>query len=228
MSDWFITFCKSLDLLVYWAMIIPFAVAFRYRSSLTGGMRTLRWVPLFLFLMYCLLQISIKIWHHGLIINHINTVGETLLYIKVYYDEFNTKKIKRWIKALTVFFLVFAAIDSFWIEGFDSINSYTNLAESAIIISLGILFFERIIVKNIHQQAQKIPLFVATVGILLYLSGTVLLYLATNHFIALNDEYNTRLMYLFNSALLLLLAIVFSRAFFLARKRNPVIQVYAC
>ncbi|WP_139924026.1 hypothetical protein [Hymenobacter sp. DG01] len=227
MSDWFITFCKSLDLLVYWAMIIPFAVAFRYRSSLTGGMRTLRWVPLFLFLMYCLLQISIKIWHYGLIINHINTVGETLLYIKVYHDEFNSKKTKRWIRILTVCFLIFAAVDSFWIEGFDSINSYTNLVESIIVISLGILFFEHIISKSNHQQIQKIPMFIATVGILLYLSGTVLLYLVTNNFIASNDEYSTRLMYLLNSILLLLLAIIFLRAFFLARKKTPAAPVYA-
>lgn len=189
-------------------------------------MVALAYLPAYLFVMFGVIRLGTLIWRYNLPLIHLSTIGETLLYLKVYHDEFTGKSVKRRIRILTGCFLLFAVLDSVWIEGFHSINSYTNLAESAIIISLGILFFERVIADNV-QQAQKIPLFVATVGILLYLSGTVLLYLATNHFIALNDEYNTRLMYLFNSALMFLLALIFSRAFFLARKKTPAAPVYA-
>ena len=60
-------------------------------------------------------------------------------------------------------------------------------------------------------------MFVATVGIIIYLTGTILLFLTTNYFIALNDEFNLRLIYLVSAVLLLLLAVLLSRAFLLVR-----------
>ncbi|RSK48284.1 hypothetical protein [Hymenobacter rigui] len=163
------------------------------------------------------MQVAIALWQYNLPLVHLNTIGEALLYMKVYHDEFVDEKTKRSIRVIAVIFLVFAALDSFWLEGFGRINSYTNLAESIIIISLGLLYFERTLIGRRRTQLQRVPLFVATIGIILYLSGTVVLYLATNHFIQLNDEYNTRLMYLINSVLVLVLGLLFSRAFILVK-----------
>lgn len=220
MPTWFLTFCKVTDLLVYWALLVPFALAYRRRAQLTGGLVTLRIVPLFLLVIYCLMQAAIALWHYNLPLVHLNTVGEALLYMKVYHDEFVDEKMKRSIRVLAVVFVVFAALDSFWLEGFGKINSYTNLAESVIIISLGLLYFERTLIGRRRTQLQKVPMFVATIGIILYLSGTVVLYLATNHFIQINDEYSARLMYLINSALVLMLGLLFSRAFLLVKQQT--------
>ncbi|RSK36152.1 hypothetical protein [Hymenobacter metallilatus] len=167
------------------------------------------------------MQIAIAVWHYNLPLVHLNTLGEALLYMKVYHDEFVDEKTKRSIRILAVVFVLFAALDSFWLEGFTRINSYTNLAESVIIISLGLLYFERVLIGRRRTQIQQIPLFVATIGIILYLSGTVVLYLATNHFIQVNDEYSARLMYLINSALVLMLGLLFSRAFLLVKPLAP-------
>lgn len=217
MPAWFLTFCKVTDLLVYWALLVPFVVAYRRRAQLTGGMVTLRFVPLFLFGIYCLMQVAIALWHYNLPLVHLNTVGEALLYMKVYHDEFVDERTKRAIRILAVAFLTFAIVDSVWLEGFGQINSYTNLAESISVISLGLLYFERILIGRRRTQLQQVPLFVATIGIILYLSGTVVLYLATNHFIHLNDEYSARMMYLINSALVLMLAVLFTKAFLLVK-----------
>ncbi|WP_147320824.1 hypothetical protein [Hymenobacter lapidiphilus] len=135
----------------------------------------------------------------------------------MYHDEFTEAKIKKTIQFITIAFLLFAFTDSVWLESPPKINSYTNLVESVIVIGLALLFFEKTMVRHKNIKLSKIPMFVATVGIVMYLTGTVLLFLTTNYFIALNDEFNLRLIYLVSAVLLLLLAALLSRAFLLVR-----------
>ncbi|MFD2786044.1 hypothetical protein [Hymenobacter rubripertinctus] len=215
MPVWFKAFCDIVEAIAYTFMLVPATLAVYKRRSLRGGMRILAYLPAYLFGMFVLTRIGNYIFHYNLPFIHISTIGETLLYIKIYHDEFIDKKAKQHIRILAAIFLLFAFIDSLWLEGFDKINSYTNLVESVFIIGLSFLFFERIAIQKRQIPIQKIPLFVATVGIVIYLSGTIILYLTVNHFIVFNDEYNARKIYLFNSLLVLLLAITLFRSFLL-------------
>ncbi len=177
----------------------------------------LRFVPLFLLGMYGLMHLAIALWQYSIPVNHLNTVGETLLYLKVYYDEFKSRSTKLAIRIIAVFFMIFAAIDSFILEGFHQINSYTNLLESILIIFLGLLFFERALIKTHRTQLLKTPMFVATIGIIIYLSGTVTLYLISNNSYLSTSEYNSRILYLISACFLLLMSLLFCRAFWLVR-----------
>lgn len=218
MPVWLETLCYILELVAYWAMVIPIAIAYYNRRWLVGGLRALRFVPLFLLGMYCCLQVVIRLWAYGLPLNHVNTVGETLLYLKVYHDEFTSTVIKRRIRVAGVVFLCFACVDSFWLEGFHQINAYTNLVESVLIITLALLYFEIHIVRSQKIAALQKPMFIASIGIILYLAGTVVLYLITNYLIDNNDGKNTQLVYSFSSVLLCIMAVLFSRSFWLARQ----------
>ncbi|WP_426490695.1 hypothetical protein [Hymenobacter sp. 102] len=226
MPVWFITLCKGIDFVVYWAMVIPVAIAQYNRKWLVGGLRTLRFVPLFLLAMYCGLQVAIHVWAYGLPLNHLNTIGETLLYLKVYHDEFTSTVIKRRIRIASVIFLFFALIDSFWLEGFHQINSYTNILESGLIITLILIYFEIHILKNRKIVALRKPMFIASIGIILYLAGTIVVHLITNYLIATNDEGSARLVYLISSILLLVMTILFSRAFWLAQQPKPSLKLF--
>ncbi|WP_126546792.1 hypothetical protein [Hymenobacter amundsenii] len=206
-----------MDWLAYGSMVVPFLIAHRRRHNLTGGLQTLRFVPLFLLGMYGLMHIAIRLWQYSLPVNHLNTVGETLLYLKVYHDEFVTRRVKRYIRITAAFFLAFAALDSFWLEGFRQINAYTSLLESIVILGLGLLFFERVLIRKRQTSFFDIPMFAATIGIMLYLSGTIVLYLISNDLIAKNDEYSSRMLYLTSSCLLLLMSLLFCRAFLLVQ-----------
>ncbi|MCA8829112.1 hypothetical protein [Hymenobacter pini] len=217
MPVWFITLCKGIDFVVYWAMVIPIAIAQYNRRWLVGGLRTLRFIPLFLLVMYCCAQVAIILWRYTLPINHLNTVGEALLYLKVYHDEFTNSIIKRRVRLVAVIFLAFAVVDSFWLEGFQQINAYTNLIESFLIITLALIYFEIHILRRQRIAALRKPMFVASIGIILYLAGTIVLHLVTNHLIAANDEGDARIVYLISSFLLFLMVTLFSRAFWLAR-----------
>lgn len=226
MPVWFISLCKSIDFVVYWAMVIPIAIAQYNRKWLTDGLRTLRFVPLFLLAMYCSLQVAIRLWSYSLPINHFNTIGETLLYLKVYHDEFTSIIIKRRIRIVGVLFLCFALVDSFWLEGFHQINSYTNALESTLIIAIALIYFELHILKYPKITALQKPMFIASIGIIFYLAGTVFVHLITNYLIAANDEGNARLAYLISSILLLVLSILFSRAFWLARQKKTPLGLF--
>lgn len=217
MQSWFIMLCKMMDWLAYGSMVIPFIIAHRRRRNLTGGLQALRFVPVFLLGMYGLMHIAIWLWHYSVPVNHVNTVGETLLYLKIYYDEFRARRIRRYILIATVFFMFFAALDSFWLEGFHQINAYTSLLETIIIIGLGLLFFERALIRRRHTSLFRLPMFVATIAIMLYLAATVVMYLITNNFSATYNEYENRILYLVNSFSLILMTALLSRAFLLVR-----------
>ena len=217
MPIWFKPLCDIAEAVAYFCMLIPAVIARYSRSTLRGGMRPLAYLPVYLFGMFVLVRASAYFLHYNLLLIHLSTIGETLLYIKIYREEFIDRTTRQRIRITSVIFAFFAIIDSIWLEGFQQINSYTNLAESIIVISLSFLFFEKTITQKRKTDIHRIPMFVATVGIVIYLSGTVVLYLTTNYFITLNDEYNTRLMYLISSVLLLLLSLLLSRAFLLAK-----------
>ncbi|NVO30476.1 hypothetical protein [Hymenobacter lapidiphilus] len=217
MPPWFIGFAKLLDFVAYTSLLLPFYLAHTRRTHLTGGLLALRFLPIFLFGTYCLMHVANTIWRNNIPLIHFATIVETLIYLKVYHNEFIETNIKKTIRYVAVAFLFFAFIDSVWLESPPRINSYTNLVESIMIIGLALLFFEKIIVRDKQPKLLRTPMFVATVGIVIYLSGTVLLFLTTNYFIVLNDEFNLRLIYLVSSVLLLLLAVLLSRAFLLVR-----------
>lgn len=175
------------------------------------------YLPAYLFAMFLFARIGTYVFSYNLFVLHLSTIGESLLFIKIYHDEFVDIKIKQNIKIAASIFMLFALIDSGWLEGLQRINSYTNLMESIIVIYLALLFLDKNIIQLGRTRIHLIPMFVATAGIIIYLSGTIVLYLVTNYFIALNDEFHMRLIYLFSSASLLLLSVLLSRAFLLVR-----------
>jgi len=79
------------------------------------------------------------------------------------------------------------------------------------------VYFEKYMSASYTSKSQATPLFVASIGIMIYLSGTIALYLTTNHFIALNDEYSTRILFLVSAGLLFILSALFVKAFTLVK-----------
>ncbi|TGE08058.1 hypothetical protein [Hymenobacter fodinae] len=198
-------------------MLIPLGMAWSRRDYLTGSLRTLAILPAFFFVSYWLMQLGIYLWRYNLPIAHLSTFTESLIYLKVFHDAFNRPKQQKIIRGLTVAFIVFALLDSFYLEGFQQINSYTNLAESILITGLILAYFEEVIFSQHHARLLHLPLFNASIGILLYLAGTITVFLFTNQFIATNDELHTRLVYLLSSVLVFILALLLTRTFYLVR-----------
>jgi multisubunit Na+/H+ antiporter MnhG subunit len=165
--------------------------------------------------MYMMMQLGIYLWHYNLAIAHLSTFVESLIYLKIFHDVLNRPKQQVIIRSLAVLFTAFALADSFILEGFSQINSYTNLLESTLITGLILAYFEEAVFLQQHTHLLQLPLFVASIGILLYLAGTVTVFLFTNHFISTNDELHARLIYLVSSALVFVLALLLTRAFYL-------------
>ncbi|WP_226266140.1 hypothetical protein [Hymenobacter pini] len=220
MPAWLRPFCDLVEAIGYGTMLIPISLAWQRRWGLRGGMKPLAFLPAYMLSMAILMKIAAVVWRNNLPVIHVSTVGETLLYLVIYHTEFKHKRAKKIIRILAITFLIFAAVDSFYLEGFSRINSFTNLLESIIVTGLALLYFERTLIRRRNTQLQRVPLFIATIGIIMYLSGTVVIYLATNHFIDTNDEYGARLIFLLNSALIFTLALLFARAFLLVDS-NP-------
>lgn len=217
MSSWLISIGYYLDLFAAFSMLIPFGMAWRRRAYLTGGLRPLAVLPGFLFVSYWLMQLGIYIWHNNIAIAHLNTVVESLILIQVYHDNAKKLKQRQIIRWMMLAFVCFAFADSFFIEGFNQINSYTNLFESIIVTILILAYFEEAIFIHHEYNLLKAPLFITSIGVLLYLAGTVMLYLFSEHLIRTNDLHTYRAFYLFSSFLFFVLAMLLTRAFYLVK-----------
>ncbi|SNC67283.1 hypothetical protein SAMN06265337_1898 [Hymenobacter gelipurpurascens] len=221
MPSWLVQFGPYFDLIAGCSMLIPTGMAWSRRAYLTGGLRPLAILPGFLFASYWLMQLGIYLWHYNIAIAHLNTVVESLILIQVYHDNAKKLKQRQVIRWLMFAFACFALADSFFIEGFDQINSYTNLFESILVSVLILAYFEESVFIHHKDNLFKIPLFIASIGVLLYLAGTVMLYLFSEYLIKINDLHTYRAFYSFNSFLFFVLAMLLTRAFYLVKPPQP-------
>ncbi|WP_210115972.1 hypothetical protein [Hymenobacter wooponensis] len=198
-------------------MLIPLSIAWQRRTGLHGSLYALVFVPAWMFFMYWMMQLGIYLWHYNLAIAHLSTFIESLIYLKVFHDALPHRRQQKTIHILMAGFIIFALLDSFYLEGFQQINSYTNLAESILVTGLILSYFEEAAFSQKHSHLLRTPLFVASIGILLYLAGTVTVFLFTNHFITTNNELYARLIYLISSTLVFVLALLLTRAFYLVQ-----------
>ncbi|MCC2548177.1 hypothetical protein LJY25_17135 [Hymenobacter sp. BT175] len=219
-EHWVIPFSAKLETVAYLSAALPLAVAWRRRHLLSPPLQVLFWIPVYILIASGIAWYLSHKYYYNLPFIHLTTVVETLLYILVYYRALAAPRTRYYIKLATVGFLVFAAFDSFYLEGMQQINSYTNALETFIIISLALLYFEQTLHDLSAARLERDPLFLASVGIVLYLTGTVTIYLLMARTVTDEDELTYSAMSIITSLLLLLLCGMLTWSFLMAGRAN--------
>ncbi|UYZ65090.1 hypothetical protein [Hymenobacter weizhouensis] len=217
-SSWLLI-ADYVEIAAYGSLSIPTLVALSHWRQLSAPLRMLACVPAYMLLLFVLMRLTAYLGQHNIWLAHFSAIGESLLYIGTF--ALALPHLRRWVPLLIAGFLAAAALDSFVLEGTHQLNSYTIALESFLGILLVLLYFEREINTPSRVLLLERPLIVASIGIVLYLAGTVTVYLISNSFVLANDIMGMTLLYSVNSVLLLLLSGLFTYAFRLASLARP-------
>jgi hypothetical protein len=218
-SPWLVALAKHLEQVANLTVLLPLAIAGWQWPRLP---RTLRLLAIYLVvaeatvLLGHLSELYRPHWH--LAIWHAFTVVETLFFLRIYYLTLTSRLLGRLIIGVTPVFLVFAALDTFYLEGINQINSYTHVLQSAVLIGLALLYFEQLLNELRVMRLERDPLFLVSTAVVLYFSGTVLMYVFINHFLTTNDHAGNEVIYTINSVVNLVQYSLFALAFWYADK----------
>ncbi len=85
------------------------------------------------------------------------------------------------IQGLVLFIIGLALVDAIWLNGIYNFNSYARPLASLILISLGLAFLYKTLSELKIRSLEREPLFWITVGVLLYFSGNLIIFISTNY-----------------------------------------------
>jgi len=112
----------------------------------------------------------------------------TFLVILRIYKKVFEQVISRWVfNATSISFLLFAAFNSLFIQPLDVFNSNTITVSSVLYILLSITYFHQLLRNTAHLALERTPMFWLNTGVLIYYSGTLLLYVLVNYVAGLGE-----------------------------------------
>ena len=149
---------------------------------------------------------------------HSYTVVQTLFLGSVYYYDFQVRWQRQAVVAALAGFLVFALLDWLWLERNQPVHAYTHTLQSTLLMSFGLLYFYQLARHMPAIRLENDPFFLVTSGIVMYFSGTVLLYVFVLPFIAATDALGQHIVSLLVSAVAVLQYSLFALAFYRASR----------
>ncbi|WP_114779082.1 hypothetical protein [Botryobacter ruber] len=152
---------------------------------------------------------------NNLWLSHVYIPIEYALLSLIYYFVFDNKTV-RWVLSVSVvLFALFCVYDVFYIESMLTFNSYPRTVESALLIALALMYFNKVFQDLDKLYLERDPVFLLSAGIIIYFAGSVTFYGLVNKMMAQSQE-QTRLLlsiiYVLNFGFNMLLATVLWRA----------------
>ncbi|MCB2408344.1 hypothetical protein [Hymenobacter lucidus] len=220
--SWLLTFCEYLEQTASLVVLLPLGLAFWRWPRLPKTMRLMTVYLVFtelVLLASSLVELYRPAWSYG--IWHFFTLVQTLLFFRIYYLTLSSPAVRLLIQFAAVGFTVFAFLDSLYLEGLQQVNSYTHVAQSALLIGLALLYFEQLLNELHITRLEQDPLFLVSTAVVLYFSGTVLLYVFVNKLSAPADYASHQVIYTLNSMVNLVQYLLFALAFWYAGRTLP-------
>lgn len=228
MSEDIVRLIVNAEHLVNLTLLLPLALAWWRRPQLPAPLRRLAVLPGFLLVLYGAGVAATRLFHYNLAVGHATTFGEGVLLIWYLGRLLANTRYRGWPPVFQAVFVVFGLFDSFVLEGFHQLNTYTNALESLLVTALVLLHFEHLLsAPHLAPRLSREPTFAANVGIVLYLIGTVLFYLILNRYILLNDAALIYRLLTLSLLMRLVLSALLARCFWLARQPAPATALVA-
>ncbi|WP_169515065.1 hypothetical protein [Hymenobacter norwichensis] len=118
---------------------------------------------------------------------HLYTIVQTLIFGGIYALAFQQKRQRQLVLLVLVGFLAFALFDWRWLEQGASMHAYTHSVQSVLLVGLSGLYLRELAQQMPVLHLENHSLFLASSGIVMYFSGTVLLYVFAGHFVSATD-----------------------------------------
>ena len=210
---------QALKVLYYVAqssILVPIAIGFWRRYVLSPALRIIFYCCLMWLVLGASAEYAGKVWQYNIPIYDTIDILEMWL-VGVAYHRALRFKFRRYFLLIGFLYTAFALLDAFVLHGLWKPITYTIILRSALTIGLVMLYFEQTLRELRNIRLEQDPLFMASIGLLLYDACSVYM------FILRNNETNkivSQQIESVNSFLTLLLYGLLARAFWLAGRKQ--------
>ena len=134
------------------------------------------------------------IWHQSnLFLAYIDTLLEFGLLAGLFRLVLWPSAVSRWLPAVVVVFSLSSLLPYLQPTDLMQFNTLQRLAESLLVLGLVLLYFYKIIRELVIVHLTREPLFVISVGLLLYFSGNVFIFISSNYVLQHSPELGWKL-----------------------------------
>ena len=136
---------------------------------------------------------SSNLWLYNLFL-----IPQYLLYMRVYYLESRSNRIKRIILVSACVFTAFAIFNMGWLQGFNNIDSYTLTLASAIVIFMTVTWFNQLLHDKVIHRLGRHPLVWISAGAFIFHATDLPFMLSLNYLVRHNVSLAVLLFYVFD------------------------------
>lgn len=214
--SYFILYCSA------YSVLLPTLSFVFFRGNYN---RTLQMLGLYIILSCICEAASVYTTSRGIynyFIGHVYVPGEIITVSLAYYFALNGRKLKKALLGLAALALIISLLDSvFWNPFLTSFNSYGQAASSVLTLLLVLLYFRQLLNELRVVSLEHDPLFLASVGFLLYYAGTFFYFLVQNYIVT--DE-TSWMSWPVHGLLNILNNTLFALCFWLSWRHRPVLS----
>jgi hypothetical protein len=219
---WLVTFAAYLEYVAGLVVLVPLALALWRWPRLTPPLRVLAGslVVTELALLFSSLVVLYRPdWIYSLWNGY--TIVQTLLYFRLYYLTLTSTRVRLLLCAAGPIFALFALFDGLYLEGPHQVSAYTHVVQSALLIGLALLYFEQLLNELHVSRLEQDPLFLVSTAVVLYFSGTVLVFVFINKLSDPSDYASQQVMNTLDAMVNLIKYGLFALAFWYAGRPLP-------
>lgn len=118
---------------------------------------------------------------HQQVVYHLYTIVQFTILVYIYSRALKPLFSDVFFRYVFLFFLLFAFVDAVWLSSIYSFNSYSSGLESLILIFCVLTFFYKTLLELKIKNLIKDPLIWISIGVLLYFSVSLFIFLFTNY-----------------------------------------------
>ncbi|TGE25474.1 hypothetical protein E5K00_09870 [Hymenobacter aquaticus] len=167
---------NNVALLTY---LIPLSIGLRRWPTLQPVYRPLVWLVLISGCVFngVLAELGRHVWHNNIIFLQLGTVTETLFLGWAYFHAFHSVRGRRVLLAALGLFLLTYLLEAFAIHSFSQgQDTYTHVAQSILLVAVAVAYFEQTLRELRNIALSQDPMFMVSVGTILYYAGTLMVF----------------------------------------------------
>ena len=177
------------------SVLIPLTIAILQWNKLNKELKILTWILIVSLIIDSLSLVLLKFSINTLPMGNAYLLAQFTLLFWIFTMQFRTKKVFIIIYFGFVFFYI---INLSFIQSFLIFNSNSNVVASLILMLLSLLYFYKLLNELPSIHIHQLPMLWISFGVLVYYSGTLFTFLASNYFFQLTDEESVMVWILHN------------------------------
>ncbi|UOQ55328.1 hypothetical protein [Hymenobacter cellulosivorans] len=179
-SAWLVEFAKQFNNVALLTYLIPLGIGIRRWKRLLPAYRPLFWFVLLpgALLNGALAEYGRHVLHNNILFLRLATIGESLLLGWAYYYAFHSGRSRYILLTAVGLFLGLAILEplSFTQAFFISYNTFIHLIQSILLVGAAVAYFEQTLRELRNIDLGRDPMFLVSVGSILYYAGTVMVF----------------------------------------------------